>query len=82
MTEVGVLEARNGLSSLIKRVRAGEQIVITLRGEPQVRLVAVQPEPEQGSAAAVLALLAEIEPSGHSLAETEASINAERASWA
>jgi prevent-host-death family protein len=38
---VGVLDARNNLSALIKRARAGEDVVITLRDVPQVRLVPV-----------------------------------------
>jgi prevent-host-death family protein len=43
MTEIGVYEARNNLSGLIGRAKAGEQIVVTSRGVPQVQLVPVAP---------------------------------------
>ncbi len=35
---VGVLEAKNRLSELLDRAVAGEEVVITRRGEPQVTL--------------------------------------------
>ncbi len=36
---VGVFEAKNTLSELIERAARGEDVVITRRGEPIVRLV-------------------------------------------
>lgn len=39
MTRVGMHEAKTQLSKLVERVEAGEEIVITRRGEPAVRLV-------------------------------------------
>ena len=39
---VGVLEARNRLSELIEAAQRGEDITITKRGEPAVKLVAVE----------------------------------------
>ena len=39
MREVGTLEARNSLSSLIKLVEKGEEIAITRHGKPVARLV-------------------------------------------
>jgi len=39
MTEVGVHEAKTHLSRLLRRVAAGEQIVITSGGRPAARLV-------------------------------------------
>lgn len=42
MTEVGVHEAKTNLSELLRRVAAGEDIVITRGGEPIARLVPVQ----------------------------------------
>jgi prevent-host-death family protein len=39
MTEVGMHEAKTNLSKLVERVEGGEEIVITRRGEPAVRLV-------------------------------------------
>ena len=81
MVEVGVLEARNNLSGLIKRVKAGEEITITCRGEPQARLVGVEPIPELGSATALLREVQALEPSGRSVEEVDAAISLERASW-
>jgi prevent-host-death family protein len=39
--EVGVHEAKTGLSALLRRVAAGEEIVITRSGRPVARLVPV-----------------------------------------
>lgn len=36
---VGVLEAKNHLSELVERAFQGEDVVITKRGEPRVRLI-------------------------------------------
>jgi prevent-host-death family protein len=41
MTEVGVHEAKTHLSKLLKRVAAGEEIVIARSGKPIARLVPV-----------------------------------------
>lgn len=40
MTDIPVAEAKNRLSELIARVEAGEEIAVTRRGKPVVRLVA------------------------------------------
>jgi prevent-host-death family protein len=40
MARVGMHEAKTNLSKLVERAEAGEEIVITRRGEPAVRLVA------------------------------------------
>ena len=37
--EVGASEARNRLSALLNRVEAGDEVVITRRGRPAVRLI-------------------------------------------
>ena len=37
--QVNILEAQNRLSQLIKSAQAGEEVVITNRGEPVARLV-------------------------------------------
>jgi len=84
MTHIGVLEARNNLSALIKRARAGEDVVITSRDEPQVRLVPVDPPPEHGTGAAILAVLASLDSlaAGNVNADQiEAIIDAERNGW-
>ena len=43
MTEVGIRELKADLSALLKRAAAGEQIRVTMRGEPFVDLVAATP---------------------------------------
>jgi prevent-host-death family protein len=50
MTEVGMHEAKTNLSRLVERALAGEEIVLTRRGEPAVRLV---PERTAGGFAAL-----------------------------
>ena len=42
MTEISVADAKNRLSELIARACAGEEIAVTRRGKPVVRLVAVK----------------------------------------
>jgi prevent-host-death family protein len=41
MTEVGMHEAKTRLSQLVEQAEAGEDVVITRRGAPVVRLVPV-----------------------------------------
>jgi len=41
MMEVGVRELKSALSSYLKRVRSGESIVVTDRGEPIARIIPV-----------------------------------------
>ncbi|MDR1430564.1 MAG: type II toxin-antitoxin system prevent-host-death family antitoxin [Propionibacteriaceae bacterium] len=81
MTEVGVLEARNNLSGLIKKALAGEEIVITSRQVPQVRLVPVSPALPIGSGAAILAALSSLPLYQGDPADMEARIRQERESW-
>lgn len=50
MARVGMHEAKTQLSKLVQRVEAGEEIVITRRGEPAARLV---PERHGGGFAAL-----------------------------
>jgi prevent-host-death family protein len=45
MTRVGMHEAKTNLSQLVERALEGEEIVLTRRGEPAVRLV---PERQPG----------------------------------
>jgi len=51
MARIGMHEAKTQLSKLVERVEAGEEIVITRRGEPAARLI---PE-RQGAGFASLA---------------------------
>jgi prevent-host-death family protein len=48
MKTASITEAKNGLSALIDRVRAGESVLITDRGTPVARLepVADYPDPD------------------------------------
>jgi prevent-host-death family protein len=39
VAQIGMHEAKTQLSKLVERVEAGEEIVITRRGEPAARLV-------------------------------------------
>jgi len=48
VTKVGIHEAKTHLSRLLRRVAAGEEIVIAKGGKPVARLVPVQP-PESRS---------------------------------
>jgi prevent-host-death family protein len=41
MTEVGAFEAKNKLSELLDKAEAGEEVVITRRGKPVAKLVAI-----------------------------------------
>lgn len=43
MIEVGVHEAKTGLSWLLRRVATGEEVVITRSGEPVAKLVPAEP---------------------------------------
>ena len=43
MINIPVAEAKNRLSEIIARVEAGEEIAVTRRGKPVVRLVAADP---------------------------------------
>ena len=48
MASISVYQARAELSRLIERALAGEEIVITRRGQPTVRLLPVeQPQPRR-----------------------------------
>jgi prevent-host-death family protein len=43
VTEFGMHEAKTHLSQLVERALAGEEIVVTRRGKPAVRLTPVTP---------------------------------------
>jgi prevent-host-death family protein len=50
MARIGMHEAKTQLSKLVERVEAGEEIVITRRGEPAARLI---PERRSGGFASL-----------------------------
>jgi len=49
MVEVGMHEAKTHLSRLVERALAGEEIVVTRRGEPAVRLTPVEPDADRAA---------------------------------
>lgn len=50
-TDVGVRELKRDLSNYLKRAAAGEEIRVTMRGEPIVQLTRVQPVADDEEAA-------------------------------
>lgn len=66
MQTVTLAEAKNTLGRLIEMVQAGEEVTITVRGRPAVRLVAPEPAHQQlPSLASLRARLPEqTEPAG------------------
>jgi len=54
MGSVGIRELKNHLSDLLRRVRRGEEILITDRGRPVAHLSAVDQTPEVGRAWALV----------------------------
>lgn len=44
MSTIGLRELRQQASELVRRVEAGEEILITVAGRPSARLVAVTPQ--------------------------------------
>ena len=57
MTDISVYNARAEFSRLIERALAGEDIVITRRGKPAVRLVPIEEEPAPRKPGALKGLL-------------------------
>jgi len=47
MAEIDAQEAARQLSDLLRRVAAGEEIVITRAGRPAARLVSIEPKPRR-----------------------------------
>lgn len=52
---VSVSEAKAQLTELVRRAEAGEEVVLTRRGRPAVRLVAERPPVDLEARAAVIA---------------------------
>lgn len=44
MKSTGIKELRSSLTETLERVKAGESVVVTERGEPIARLVPIEPE--------------------------------------
>lgn len=58
MIKVGIFEAKTHLSSLLEKVRHGQEVLITKRGEPIARLVSAQRPDRTRGAATIDPLLA------------------------
>jgi prevent-host-death family protein len=82
--QINILEAKNRLSELIKRVQAGDDVVIANRGKPVVRLVPTQATQSETSIVGFLRWLESHPLPVHlqrSHAEIESGISEERAAW-
>jgi prevent-host-death family protein len=85
---VNILDAKNQLSRLIKRVQAGEEVVIANRGEPVARLVPAGPTARAATQAGNGRVILEYLQSNRlpdyarrSAPEIDAAIAAERDAW-
>lgn len=74
---VGIFEAKTNLSALLERVEAGEDVVITRRGKPIARLVAL----EESTLEKTLALMAEIRKRSSAGPETLKELIEEGRRW-
>lgn len=52
MDPISIYEARNNLSRLIESALAGEDVILTKRGEPVVKIVRIEPRRYTGAAIA------------------------------
>ena len=48
MTRIATRELRNDTAGVLRRVQAGEEVVITVRGEPVAKIVPLVEGPERG----------------------------------
>jgi len=63
MDKVTVAEAKAGLSALLDRVEAGDEVVITRRGRSVARLVATEPKRKKLDLKRLAAFRATLKPS-------------------
>lgn len=54
MERIGIYDARARLSELVDRVEAGEEVVLTRRGRPVVRLIRAEPDARAKTRAAAV----------------------------
>lgn len=66
---VGVFEAKNTLSELIERAARGDDVVITRRGEPIVRLVPARSSTVEATVEELLDIRVRTHPGPESLRE-------------
>ena len=79
MEPVNILDARNSLSRLVAAAVAGDDVVISKRGRPVVRLVPVEGESHRADNAA--AWLEAHAAKGRAPEELDAQIADEREGW-
>lgn len=84
MTLHSVFDARNSLSRLIERSRAGEEVIITNRGRPVAQLVPIGPVDAPLTGAALVEWIA-ADPIPERLARTATELDAQiadaRGAW-
>ena len=54
MERIGIYDARSRLSELVGRVEAGEEVILTRRGQPVVRMVRAEEETRSKARAAAV----------------------------
>jgi prevent-host-death family protein len=82
--QVNILEAKNRLSQLVKLATSGEEVVIANRGQPIVKLVALQaPAPADTGNALLAWLQAHPLPAQlrRSAVDADAALRMERNAW-
>jgi prevent-host-death family protein len=58
MERIGIFNARARFSELVERVEAGEEVILTRRGQPVVRMVAAKARRAGSGAATVQRIMA------------------------
>jgi len=75
MTEVSAFDAKTHFSKLLKRARDGEEITITLHGEPVARLAPLERKEDRSSAVEameeILSIRQQIVDAGHAMSREE-----------
>lgn len=54
MERIGIYDARSRLSQLVERVEAGEEVILTRRGQPVVRMIRAGDKTRAGARAAAV----------------------------
>lgn len=84
MNQVNILEARNNLSRLVAVVGNGDEVVIANRGKPVARLVPIEADATEHTAAHAADWLTRNPVPAHATrtaAELDLQIRAEREGW-
>ena len=54
MEHIGIYDARSRFSKLVERVEAGDEVILTRRGQPVVRMIRVGDKTRAGARAAAV----------------------------